>query len=111
MVKVQAVVKGVLTRKATLKKYGFEAQWHKKNQLHNYYNPDVREIKRKLPKFNYSPSPKKANKLETIYVKKKLEDDAIYEGEVSEETGLRDGKGTCIWTDGSIYEGYWKDGK
>ena len=34
----------------------------------------------------------------------------LYEGE-RDELCRKDGKGTQIYKDGSLYEGYWKDGK
>jgi hypothetical protein len=37
-----------------------------------------------------------------------LQDGAQYEGEWNTETDMRHGRGYQIWSDGSIYEGYWK---
>jgi hypothetical protein len=35
----------------------------------------------------------------------------MYDGEFNTTTGQRDGRGKLIYSNGSIYEGYWKDGK
>lgn len=40
-----------------------------------------------------------------------LPDNAQYEGEWNKATGERQGKGYQVWSDGSIYEGYWKEDK
>lgn len=37
-------------------------------------------------------------------------DDGYYEGEKNEQ-GHREGKGVCIWLDGTTYMGAWSDGK
>ena len=37
-----------------------------------------------------------------------LDNGAIYHGQWTED-GLREGKGTQIWIDGSKYVGYWKN--
>lgn len=41
----------------------------------------------------------------------KLDNGAIYEGEWLVGTEIKQGKGKFLWPDGSVYEGYWKDGK
>lgn len=33
-----------------------------------------------------------------------------YEGQVNQETKMREGRGNVVYGDGSYYEGYWKDG-
>lgn len=37
-----------------------------------------------------------------------LQDGAQYTGQWNVDTGERHGRGMQIWSDGSIYEGYWK---
>ena len=37
-----------------------------------------------------------------------LDNEAVYHGQWTRD-GLREGKGTQIWKDGSKYEGYWKN--
>lgn len=32
-----------------------------------------------------------------------------YEGQVSEESKMREGRGNVVYADGSYYEGYWKE--
>jgi hypothetical protein len=34
----------------------------------------------------------------------------VYEGQWSDISGRRDGFGYCVYEDGTLYEGYWKDG-
>jgi hypothetical protein len=43
---------------------------------------------------------------DTIYRGTKTLPDSIYEGELVND--LRHGHGSCRWTNGDIYEGYWK---
>lgn len=40
-----------------------------------------------------------------------LENKARYQGEWLVNQEIRQGRGTQIWPDGSMYEGYWADGK
>ena len=40
-----------------------------------------------------------------------MQDGAQYEGEWDVDRNLRHGKGCQVWSDGSIYEGYWKHDK
>jgi hypothetical protein len=75
----------------------------------------VQRIKDSLPKFVYyhgddetEPHIKKESRqMQT------LADNAQYEGEwnISVTPETRHGKGYQIWSDGSIYEGYWKQDK
>ena len=40
-----------------------------------------------------------------------LDDGAVYVGEWLVNTQVKQGRGLSIWPDGSLYEGYWRDGK
>ena len=40
---------------------------------------------------------------------KKMADNSLYQGEWDTEKNERFGRGYQIWTDGSCYEGYWKN--
>jgi hypothetical protein len=40
-----------------------------------------------------------------------LENGDMYEGEWNEATNERDGKGTCIFPNGRLLEGYWRNDK
>lgn len=40
-----------------------------------------------------------------------LENGAQYQGEWLVDSQIRQGRGTQIWPDGSMYEGYWYDSK
>ena len=42
---------------------------------------------------------------------RELDNGALYIGEWSRATNMRDGRGIQIWSDNSCYEGYWKDDK
>lgn len=41
----------------------------------------------------------------------RIETGAFYRGQWNKYTNQREGKGTQIWPDGSIYEGTWKNDK
>jgi len=43
--------------------------------------------------------------------KKRLTNNSHYVGEWQEGTDIREGRGMNVWSDGSIYEGYWRDNK
>ena len=40
-----------------------------------------------------------------------LDDGAVYVGEWLVNTQVKQGRGLQIYKDGSLYEGYWRDGK
>jgi hypothetical protein len=42
---------------------------------------------------------------------KTLDNGALYDGEWLVGTQTKQGRGMQIWPDGSLYEGYWKNGK
>ena len=80
----------------------------------NYHNPRVKEIKDLLGPFDYpyvSPHEDDATTMRRNRPLFTLENGAMYEGEWNESTNKRDGKGSQVWADGSLYEGYWKNDK
>jgi len=72
----------------------------------------VQELRATLPPFVYDedPSPEPGIDLETREMQL-LPDNAQYEGQWNKNTGERHGRGYQVWSDGSVYEGYWKDDK
>ena len=74
----------------------------------------VLQIREGLPEFqygrdddeDYEPGVKKDR-----IPMKTLPDGAQYDGEWNRQTGMKHGRGYQIWSDGSIYEGYWKNDK
>ena len=74
----------------------------------------VQAIRENLPEFeygrdddeDYEPGIQKEQRQMMV-----LPDGAQYEGEWNMKTGFRHGRGYQIWSDGSIYEGYWKNDK
>ena len=68
----------------------------------------VEKVRADLEPFKYEISnPYTSNKV--TKPEQKLENGITYEGEWNED-GKRDGRGMQHWPDGSVYEGYWKDG-
>ena len=68
-------------------------------------------IQKSLPKFKYGKIPGEDNEPGVKKIKKDkitLDDGATFEGEWNAQTNQRHGRGNQVWTDGSIYEGYWK---
>ena len=73
----------------------------------NYLTKEVQDTLTKLGPFKYDPSPPNFDFGKLI--KKgpcEIDNQAIYEGEWN-ENNHRQGKGKQIWSDGSVYEGYW----
>ena len=65
------------------------------------------QIKEQLPPFDYEPMPSpNSNKRRVKKPVVRLADGNEYEGEWDLE-GKKDGRGMQIYSDGSIYEGYW----
>ena len=46
-----------------------------------------------------------------IYKKIKYKHDSVYTGQVLQRTGQREGKGKMQWSDGSLFEGIWRNDK
>lgn len=119
IVKIQAMFRGVLTRRRVKQRHGFQAKtmaglgYGNFEGQPNYQNQRVQEIRQNLGPFNYQSGA--TTEKDGVYRKKQpqktLSNGAMYEGEWNDETTTRDGKGTQIWADGSLYEGYWKNDK
>ena len=93
-----------------------------RNKMHVEMDPEqlqaqrdrVMTIREKLPEFQYGlyqdedndPGVDKVDKDEAT-----LEDGAHYKGQWNKSTNQRHGRGNQVWTDGSIYDGYWKNDK
>ena len=78
--------------------------------VEEFSNATVNEIARKLGPFQY-PDGGADDAPRTRKDMQQLENGARYLGEWNESTGERDGKGVQIWSDGSRYEGFWKNDK
>ncbi len=115
IIRIQALFRGMLTRRRIKQRYGFVAKTMAGMGLYtgviNYDNERVQEIRANLGPFVYpevtTSDGVKRNKKPQIT----LQNGAKYEGEWNEATKQRDGKGTQIWADGSLYEGFWKNDK
>jgi hypothetical protein len=75
----------------------------------------VQQLRQELGKFlydetNYTEAGVKLEKKNIV----QLEDNATYEGQWNinnKDVPMRHGQGYQVWSDGSIYEGYWKNDK
>lgn len=74
------------------------------------FNEVVEQIYNQLGPYDYTMG-KNVVYDEPVVMKgwRMLENGAKYNGEWDINTGLRHGKGTQIWPDGSRYEGYWRN--
>ena len=71
----------------------------------------VVQIRNTLPAFDYKANaPAPDGVVRTVKSRQTLADKSEYEGEWNAQN-LRDGRGIQIWPNGSIYEGYWRNGK
>ena len=74
----------------------------------------VQQLRNELPAFEYGQY---SNEDDEPGIEKEkrdmlvLQDGAQYQGEWNKATDMRHGRGYQIWSDGSIYEGYWKADK
>ena len=68
----------------------------------------VMKVRNELEPFKYESYTPPATK-RTTKPKQKLENGIEYEGEW-DDAGKKDGRGVQVWADGSIYEGYWRNG-
>ena len=78
------------------------------NMLPDYLTPSSKQIQTKLGLFIYQQKNKEKDLLERGPVR--MENGAIYAGCWNNQN-QRHGRGTQIWTDGSIYEGNWENDK
>lgn len=117
IIKIQAIFRGVLTRRRVRQRHGFQAKtmgglaFAQFDGQANYQNQRVQEIRQSLGPFQYPNTTEKDGVQRKKLPQKTLENGAMYEGEWNEVTNKRDGKGTQIWADGSLYEGYWRNDK
>jgi hypothetical protein len=76
----------------------------------NYMNEVVEQMYNQLGPYDYTMA-KSTVYDETVIMKgwRTLESGAKYNGEWDANNGLRHGKGTQIWPDGSRYDGYWRN--
>ena len=113
IIKLQSLFRGHLARKKVRQRFGFQTKFasftHQGDP--NYQNPRVQEIKEKLGPFNYDPSPSDDGVKRKKRALITLENGARYEGEWNEPKNERHGYGIQVWSDGSMYQGYWKEDK
>lgn len=124
LIKVQARVRGLLTRKRIKRAYGFTVSpgLFGRGTMHIEMDPEkleeqkarVRVLREQLPEFIYGQDEDEDDEpgvIKEARPKLPLPDGAQYEGEWDMKTDMRHGRGVQIWSDGSIYEGYWKQDK
>lgn len=114
LIKIQSAIRSYLSSKRVSELIEFDAK-NKFNQVmdpneNNYDNPQVLDLEQKLGKFDYGKVPAETNPLESRNMIV-LENGAKYQGEWIKGTEVRQGKGIQIWSDGSKYEGWWKNNK
>lgn len=119
IVKIQAYYRGYNTRKKVSQEYPELARRlqqpllarptrKKVTVVPNYSNPATRATEQRIGPFNYDKPPSDSdNDLEDLGAFE-LDHGAIYIGQWN-KNGLRWGRGTQSWPDGSKYEGYWKN--
>lgn len=101
IIKIQAIFRGVLTRRRVKQRHGFQAKTmggigfgHFDGQP-NYQNQRVQEIRSNLGPFQYPTTTTPADGVKRKkQPQKKLDNGALYEGEWNEDTDKRDGRGT-----------------
>ena len=81
------------------------------NQEPNYENETVREIERKIGHYVFPERTGDTSNLRFDEKETTHDNGAKYVGEWNVHTGLREGRGTQVWMDGSKYEGTWVSGK
>ncbi len=74
----------------------------------DYSNPETRATEQKLGPFKYDKPASDSDRELEDRGPFELDNGAIYVGQWSKE-GVRQGRGTQCWQDGSKYEGYWKN--
>ena len=66
-----------------------------------------------LPEFVYGITPDE-DKEEGIFKERRtavtMDDGSVFTGDWNIATNMRHGQGNQVWQDGSIYDGYWKNG-
>ena len=75
----------------------------------------VQRLRSSLKPFEYGTFPEEDQHDPAVSIVRRdmqtLADNAQYEGEWDEVENMRHGRGYQIWSDGSVYEGYWKADK
>ena len=74
----------------------------------DYLNPDTRATEQRLGPFKYDKSATDSDRDLEKRGPFELDNEAIYIGQWSKD-GVRYGRGIQCWSDGSKYEGYWKN--
>lgn len=78
------------------------------SNIPDYSNPETRATEQKLGPFKYDKPQTDSDRNLEDRGAYELDNAAIYVGQWSHD-GVRYGKGTQVWPDGSKYEGYWKN--
>ena len=75
----------------------------------DYCNPDVQELLRREPAFDYGTVT--ADGVKRVWRPMQTVGKDRYEGQWNEKTGGRDGMGMLIRPDGTVHVGFWKDNR
>ncbi len=78
------------------------------NVVPDYSNPETRATEEKLGAFKFDKPPTDSDRELEDRGPFELDNKAIYIGQWNKD-GVREGKGTQVWPDGSKYVGYWKN--
>mmetsp|Transcript_39504 Transcript_39504/g.60303 ORF Transcript_39504/g.60303 Transcript_39504/m.60303 type:complete len:270 (+) Transcript_39504:88-897(+) len=127
IIKLQAHFRMYLTRRAYLEQNGSKPQNSCRDERRNnskllaikkkgykirelkampdYSNEQTRQAEERFGKFEFDDEDPSGLEVKGPI---ELNEEAVYLGQWSKQ-GLREGRGTQIWSDGSKYEGYWKD--
>ena len=114
LIKIQSAVRSYLASKHVAQlgeidpHFGFDREVIPVDN--NYDNPQVKDLENRLGQFDYGQPPQENNELEFRGMVT-LENGAKYQGEWIKGTNIRQGKGVQIWSDGSKYEGWWRNNK
>ncbi len=74
----------------------------------DYSNPETRATEQRLGPFKFDKAPTNTDRELEERGPFELDNGAIYIGQWNKQ-GLREGRGTQVWPDGSKYVGYWKN--
>lgn len=96
-------------KKGTSNKQGNDFVEDSSNIL-DFVNDRVREIHSKEGDYKVKKNSGDSTKVKKLPIAR-LENNAKYDGEWNEEKNERHGYGIQVWSDGSMYQGYWKEDK